>query len=262
MRSLKGAAARGLGTSAVLAAALALPLSFAPAAGAATADRTDDRLSAGESLKPSESVKSDNGQYKLIQQAQGNLVLYGPGGNALWSSPASGSPAYATMQREGNLVIYNALNKPLWSTNTAGNAGAYLTVQDDGNLVIYSADNRFLWSRHAYVGSLPSGHTLKAGQWVQSENGQYQLVMQKEGNLVLYTKDHKARWTTPTADAPGAKATMQKEGNLVIYSSSGKGVWTSPTAGNPGAYLAVQDEGNVVIYSKDDKPLWSPKQTG
>ncbi|MGI5159833.1 hypothetical protein [Microbispora sp. CA-102843] len=237
----------------ILAAALALPAT----AYAGTVDKTDDKLAAGEVLKPNESVKSKDGQYKLIQQAQGNLVLYGPGNKAVWGTPTSGTTAYATMQREGNLVIYNASNQPLWGTNTAGHPGAYLKVQNDGNLVIYSASNEFLWSRHAYVGSLPSGHTLKTGQWVQSRNGEYRLLMQKEGNLVLYTRANKALWTTPTADKPGAYAAMQKEGNLVIYSSSNTGVWTTKTAGNPGAYLAVQNQGNVVIYSKDDKPLWS-----
>lgn len=254
-RSFKRATVRGAGVCAILAAAVALPLS--PTAHAVTADKTDDKLTAGEILKPNESVKSENGQYKLIQQVQGNLVLYGPGNKALWGTPTSGTTAYATMQREGNLVIYNASNQPLWGTNTAGNPGAYLEVQDDGNLVIYSASNEFLWSRHAYVGSLPSGHTLKTGQWVQSRNGEYRLLMQKEGNLVLYNRADKGLWTTPTGDRPGAYAAMQREGNLVIYSSSNKGVWTTKTAGNSGAYLAVQNQGKVVIYSKDDRPLWS-----
>ncbi|WP_067184967.1 hypothetical protein [Microtetraspora niveoalba] len=256
-RSLKRKAGRGLGASALITAALALPLSFGTAAHADAPDKTDNKLTAGEVLKPAESVKSRNGQYKLIQQSQGNLVLYGPGNKAMWATPTSGAPAYATMQREGNLVIYNSAKQPLWSTNTAGNPGAYLTVQDDGNLVIYSADNRFLWSRHAYVGSLPSGHTLKTGQWVQSPNGAYKLLMQKEGNLVLYARANKALWTTPTANQPGASATMQKEGNLVIYNASKQGVWTTKTAGNSGAYLAVQNQGNIVIYSKDGKALWS-----
>ncbi|SDQ57287.1 curculin domain-containing protein [Thermostaphylospora chromogena] len=257
-RSLYRTAVRGLATG-VFAAAVALPLSFAAPATAQTVDRNDDMLTAGEILKPRQSVKSSNGQYKLIQQVAGNLVLYGPGNQALWSTPTSGTLAYTTMQKEGNLVVYSATNKPLWTTKTAGNPGAYLKVQNDGNLVVYSADGKPLWSRHAYIGSLPSGHTLKAGQWVQSKNGRYKLFMQKEGNLVLYGPGHQAKWTTPTANHPGAKATMQKEGNLVIYSADDKPLWTTKTAGNPGAYLAVQDAGNVVIYSEDNKPLWQAK---
>lgn len=254
MASLKRAVLGGVGAGALLTAVMGAALSPA-----AWANPTDNKLTAGEVLKPNQVVKSDNGAYKLIQQKQGNLVLYGPGNDALWSSPASGTAAYATMQREGNLVIYSAANKPLWSTNTAGNPGAYLAVHNDGNLVVYSAAGQALWSRHGYVGSLPSGHTLKAGQGVQSRDGEYRLIMQKEGNLVLYNRANKPSWTTPTADQPGSRAVMQKEGNLVIYNAANKAVWTTKTAGNHGAYLAVQNAGNIVIYSKDNKPLWSSK---
>ncbi|MET9341188.1 hypothetical protein [Nonomuraea sp. NPDC003804] len=254
MASLKRAVRGGLGAGALLTAVMGISLSPA-----AWADPADNKLTAGETLKPNQTVKSANGEYKLIQQTQGNLVLYGPGNEALWSSPTAGAPAYATMQREGNLVIYSDTNKPLWSTNTAGNPGAYLAVQNDGNLVIYSAANQALWSRQGYLGSLPSGHTLKAGQGVQSRNGEYRLIMQKEGNLVLYNRANKPLWTTPTADQAGSRAVMQKEGNLVIYNAANQAVWTTKTAGNPGAYLAVQNEGNVVIYTKDNKPLWSTR---
>ncbi|MFB9964046.1 hypothetical protein [Sinosporangium siamense] len=258
-RSLKRTTMRGLAASALLTAAMALPMSFATTAQAGAVDKTDDKLTSGEILKPSESVKSDNGQYKLIQQNEGNLVLYGPGNKALWATPTSGEPTYATMQREGNLVIYSAANRPLWSTNTAGNPGAYLTVHNDGNLVIYSASNRVLWSRHAYIGSLPSGHTLNPGQTIQSPNGQYKLIMQREGNLVLYSSDNRPKWTTPTAGNPGARAVMQREGNLVIYTSDNRAKWATNTARNPGAYLAVQNAGNIVLYSKDNKPLWTSR---
>jgi hypothetical protein len=40
-------------------------------------------------------------------QADGNLVLYTPGGKAVWASSTSGSPgSYLIAQNDGNVVIY------------------------------------------------------------------------------------------------------------------------------------------------------------
>lgn len=112
------------------------------AATAATVAAAKDRLGPGEWLLPGQSLTSGGGRFKLVQQAQGNLVFY-DGTKALWSSPTSGKPgAKATMQKEGNLVVYGIDNKPLRSTQTAGNPGAYLLLpKESGNLVIYSRDN-------------------------------------------------------------------------------------------------------------------------
>lgn len=63
-------------------------------------------LNEGESLVRGQWLKSNNGEYTLILQDDGNLVLYGRG-------------------------------KALWNTNTHGYPGSYLVVQDDGNVVIY-----------------------------------------------------------------------------------------------------------------------------
>ncbi|MGW0198696.1 hypothetical protein [Nonomuraea sp. NPDC003201] len=107
----------------VAAVALTQPGAAAVAAahtGAHTA-AAKDRLGPGEWLLPGQSLTSEGGRFKLVQQAEGNLVFY-EGTKALWTSPTSGRPgARATMQKEGNLVIYGADNKPLWSTPTAGN---------------------------------------------------------------------------------------------------------------------------------------------
>ncbi|MEV1174064.1 hypothetical protein [Nonomuraea sp. NPDC049784] len=218
-----------------------------------------DRLGPGEWLLPGQSLISEGGRFKLIQQAQGNLVFY-QGTKALWTSPTAGKPgARATMQKEGNLVIYGADNKPLWSTPTAGNPGAYLLLpKESGNLVIYSRDNRPLWSSQAYIGKLPSGHVLRAGQSVQSSNGRYRLIQQDEGNAVLYD-GQRSLFTTPTAGHPGARSIMQAEGNWVVVDSGDKALWTTKTAGNPGAWLAVSNDGRIIIYSRDNKPLWTSR---
>ena len=100
-----------------------------------------DRLNPGDTLQVDESLESPNGQFSLRLQEDGNLVLYGQGGQPLWASGTDGQEvATATMQDDGNLVLYSAGGDAVWASNTVGNGGAYLVVQDDGNLVIYAAD--------------------------------------------------------------------------------------------------------------------------
>ncbi|MFI7133668.1 hypothetical protein ACIBQ1_48885 [Nonomuraea sp. NPDC050153] len=226
-------------------------------------EEAEGRLGPGEWLLPGQSLTSQGGRFRLIQQKQGNLVFY-DGTTALWTSPTSGNPgAKAAMQKEGNLVIYTSDNKPLWGTPTAGNRGAYLLLPESGgDLVLYSRDNEPLWSSRFYIGKLPSGHSLRAGQSVRSQNGRFKLVQQKEGNVVLYDMqgDQRALWTTPTAGKPGARSIMQSEGNFVVYDANLKPLWTTPTAGHAGAWLAVGNDGQVIIYSRDNQPLWSNRR--
>jgi hypothetical protein len=103
-------------------------------------------LAANQELTANQSLASCNGDYTLIMQGDGNLVLY-QGSTALWASNTVGSGGdEAIMQGDGNFVVCTSSGSPVWSSGTAGNAGAYLDVQNDGNVVIYSASGSALWS--------------------------------------------------------------------------------------------------------------------
>lgn len=101
-----------------------------------------DRLNPGEYLVRNDvpglsTLVSRNGQFILVLQADGNLVLYKNTGRALWASGTNGRAVQlAAMQPDGNFVIYD-FPTPLWASNTAGRPGSFLVVQDDGNVVIY-----------------------------------------------------------------------------------------------------------------------------
>ncbi|MCY7520765.1 lectin [Paenibacillus larvae] len=63
-------------------------------------------LNEGESLVRGQWLKSNNGEYTLILQDDGNLVLYGRG-KALWNTITHGLAAKnLVMQSDGNLVLY------------------------------------------------------------------------------------------------------------------------------------------------------------
>ncbi len=98
-----------------------------------------DRLNPGELLRTEQQITSANGQYRLIMQRDGNLVLYDDARRQLlWESNTQGQRVERViMQRDGNLVLYLRNGQPAWASNTSGKPGSYLLIQNDGNMVIY-----------------------------------------------------------------------------------------------------------------------------
>ncbi|WP_293064365.1 MULTISPECIES: hypothetical protein [unclassified Moorena] len=100
----------------------------------------------GEELKRGDFITSPNGQYKFIQQEDGNLVLYNGSGLPLWANGQHGKAVSRTiMQDDGNFVTYG-YPEALWSSGTSGSLGAYLMLQDDGNIVIYQPHPDPIWT--------------------------------------------------------------------------------------------------------------------
>ncbi len=117
-----------------------------------------------DTLYAGDMITSPSGQFTLIYQDDGNLVLYSaapgnPLGRAVWNSGTSGrGPGRCAMQADGNLVIYATKNtdqNPLWSSGTQGHANTHLYVQDDGNVVIYVGtpehNGRGIWSTNTHA---------------------------------------------------------------------------------------------------------------
>jgi cell wall-associated NlpC family hydrolase len=203
-------------------------------------------LTSGEALTEGDYLESNGGQYKLIMQGDGNLVLYHEG-NALWSSETGGNPdSYAIMEGEGNLVVYDGTTAK-WNSSTWGFPGAYLSLQEEGNLVVYQ-DGHPVWDwASGYLGDELNQWKLEPGAYLLSPNHEYELIMQSsDGNLVLY-HDGQALWSSATGGEPGSYAVMQGDGNFVIYKPH-SGPWSTGTAGHPGAFLRVQNDDNVVVY--------------
>jgi Ricin-type beta-trefoil lectin domain-like len=111
------------------------------------ANKANNKLVSGAELLPGMKLTSTNGRYSLIQQQDGNLVLYNHVNTPLWASGMNGkSVQRCTMQPDGNLVQYLPYKVAAWASNTDGHEGAYLIVQDDGNVVIYGKDDQSLWA--------------------------------------------------------------------------------------------------------------------
>lgn len=126
----------------VLTAMTQTPTPFAPApAPPSLPPPATDRLSDDGRLHSANDafLRSADGRYRFVMQRDGNLVLYGPGGRALWASNTRDRGSdHLRMQSDGNLVIYDAGNRAIWQSNTPGHPNSYLIVQNDGNVVVYS----------------------------------------------------------------------------------------------------------------------------
>lgn len=213
-------------------------------------------LKPGQLLKSGNYVRSANGYYRLLMQADGNLVEYVKSGTkwvAKWSTQTHGNNgAYAAMQKDGNFVVYKG-TKAVWSTRVQNYKIKGLALQNDSNLVTYSTTNKPLWHRWITISTPNANAKIYKGYSVVSANRVFKLIMQGDGNLVLY-KGTKALWSSKSL-VKDSYAVMQSDGNLVVYRKT-TATWHSKTGGNPGAFLSVQNDGNVVIY-KGRTPIWS-----
>jgi hypothetical protein len=106
-----------------------------------------DDMQPGEVLNPGQSISSANGQYTLIYQDDGNLILYRNHDRVpLWTSGTWDKPKeVCVMQSDGNLVIFDPDGVPVWASGTWQHPGSRLVIQDNGDAVIYNPGNLRVW---------------------------------------------------------------------------------------------------------------------
>ncbi len=213
-------------------------------------------LGPGQALASGASLVTPGGQFHLVMQSDGDLVMYDARDRALWSTRTEGHPnALAVMQSDGNFVVYSSSSKALWWSHTEGHNGAWLAVQANANLVVYGP-NGPLWASGSVDTELLAGEYLKNGWYLESPDRLCHLVMQRDNNLVLYSAAGKPLWDTGTHKATSATAVMQGDGNFVVYSGDGRALWASGTSGHEGAELTI-DNGAQLVISSTKGTLWS-----
>jgi len=131
-----------------------------------------DRLTANQKLNINNEIVSKNGLYKVVQQADGNLVLYRiQDGKPLWATDKWGQPVTVTvMQGDGNLVSYSAAGQAFWDSGTWNHPGAWAVIQDDGNFVVYDTANRPLWASNTVQPNLPTIQSTDSRGYTYTEN--------------------------------------------------------------------------------------------
>lgn len=87
------------------------------------------------------------GNYSLILQPDGNLVLYN-GTAAVWATATNGKGgSQLTLQSDGNLVLYDQNYNSIWATGTNGTSPGWLILGADGSLKLFDASNILRWQR-------------------------------------------------------------------------------------------------------------------
>jgi hypothetical protein len=110
----------------------------------------ENKLKQGERLNPGEQLISNNRQYVLIYQGDGNLVIYdtskidpaNPTAPGLWiwdAGTVNHRPGFVVLQGDGNLCVYDSVGHGVTCTMTVNDnwKGVLLVLQDDGNLVLH-----------------------------------------------------------------------------------------------------------------------------
>lgn len=90
------------------------------------------------------SIISDNGEYKLVLQQDGNLVIYNSLKKAVKDCRGQAMNTLL-LQNDGNLVAYKSDGSVAWASNTENKGADRLEMQNDGNLVLYRGTTP-LWS--------------------------------------------------------------------------------------------------------------------
>jgi hypothetical protein len=116
--------------------------------GIATSALAADTLIVNQYMKPNQHLTSANGKYRLMFQADGNLVLQRQSDNAqLWTSDtAQQNGKRLVLGSDGNLRLESQGKTPAWTSGTRGSRVNRLTVHDDGNVAMYDTANKEVWS--------------------------------------------------------------------------------------------------------------------
>ncbi|HSX47567.1 MAG TPA: hypothetical protein VLF63_02220, partial [Patescibacteria group bacterium] len=110
-------------------------------------------LWAGQYLYPGYQIWSAGHHFRLIEQTDGNLVIYNQYNNAVWASGSWGiPPGFLVMQGDGNLlqrdVWGNTLHYGGLPSNTQNLSCNSAYIGDDGDINIYTTSGYLRWTLH------------------------------------------------------------------------------------------------------------------
>lgn len=213
------------------------------------------RIDSGGRLLSGEEAGTADGQYSLVMQRDGNLVLY-TGSRPLWESGTDGHPgATGLMEKNGDFVVVSKSGRVLWNTKTSGHVGASLVLENDGNLSL-EAGASILWSSRSWNDSLAPSEALHQGWYLLSNDSACRLTLSRGGNLVLSAPGGPTIWQTRPHGGRGDEAVMEGDGDLVIRSRTGHILWSTATAGRAGASLYVSRDGAVFVETAAGDVAW------
>jgi hypothetical protein len=231
---------------------------------------SDNILSTGSSLQNGQSIFSPE-RHSVLRFENNQLTLY-TNFKRVWSTNIQNAKAEKLVnQTDGNLVIYSDTGKALWASGTDTSGPSNLKLQTDGNLALYSSSQSPTWSTntatsdqvYSFNSVMRGDSVLFPTQSLTTADRSYRLILQTDGNLVLYSASNRAIWASNTDGRGVNRLVLQTDGNLVLYTNTGKAVWASNTDGSGiTSLLSLQSDHNLVLYSAASRPVWASQTSG
>lgn len=243
--------------------------SFAAAAPTATILTT---LPAGQPMRVGAALVSPNEQYRAEVKSDGNFVVRGPDGAAIWQSKtvATGSRGAVMVHAQGEIMVYQTDTAAVkWQAGTHGTgAGSSLVLRNDGALALVSAGRATIWTNRTGLtgvrrGEMHRGTTIGAGQSLVSLNGKFRAGVLLNGGLGIWGLDGKVTWSagtkapTTTTSGGSSRFRLGHDSQLSVVGSTGVVRWHAATTWSDVRRVAVSDYGNLVAYGASDSLIWS-----
>lgn len=148
-------------------------------------------LNAGQSVKQNQPVISADGRTELILQGDGNLVMY-QDYRPMWATGTSGTDAAngtLSMQTDGNLVLYGQSGTALWAASREGaplQAGAHFWSYNNSlSCLVNAASTANIWcfgdNAYGAANSAPPNYLTLAYASVSNGPGPFPLTLSVDG---------------------------------------------------------------------------------
>lgn len=105
------------------------------------------KLKVNQKLNIGQTLYSDNKEYYLILQQDGNLCIYNNQDERIWETKTNGRKSqFLIMQTDSNLCIYpNDNSGAIWCSLTTDKGGVVASIDNDGVFRIYDVSNQIIW---------------------------------------------------------------------------------------------------------------------
>jgi hypothetical protein len=204
------------------------------------------KIAVNQKLNTGQILYSDNREYYLILQQDGNMCIYNDKDQRVWQTNTSGKKSnYLIMQSDNNLCIYPSDNSgAIWCSMTNGKGGVNMSIDNDGVLRIYNSANQIVWYSSKSITPIKSVSKVTEADYDYTNGVVPVYVVGNYGIAPWGTKNYPDKtaqwiWYTPLANtnAPNNSST---DGMTIEY------IWVNTS------HIEIDGTLNIIIDTQVD----------